>query len=121
MLKPKDYVINLTALYVNNKPIKPEESGIIKESILYADKIELRNNHSVITLEYSTSNFLKALEPDIQYKLEGFDKEWNNMHSNNNLITYTNLNPGHYVLKIKGVNKLTQQNKLINSAKAVET
>ncbi len=32
------------------------------------------------------------------------------MHSNNNLITYTNLNPGTYTLKIKGVNKLTQQN-----------
>ncbi|OQP62264.1 hybrid sensor histidine kinase/response regulator transcription factor [Niastella populi] len=111
MLKPKDYVITLTALYVNNRLIKPEEDpGIIKQSILYSDKIELDNNHSVLTVEFSTSNFIKALEPEIQYKLEGFDKEWINMHSNNNLITYTNLNPGSYVLKIKGVSKLTQQN-----------
>jgi Signal transduction histidine kinase len=111
MLKPRDYVINLTALYVNNKLIRPEEKqGILKASILYSDKIELDNNHSVLTLEFSTSNFLKALEPEIQYKLEGFDKEWINRHGHNNLITYTNLNPGHYVLKIKGVNKLTQQN-----------
>lgn len=110
MLKPKDYAINLTALYVNNKLIKPEEEpGIIKESILYSDKIELNNNHSVFSVEFSTSNYINALQPDIQYILEGFDKEWINMHGNNNLITYTNLNPGTYTLKIKGVNKLTRQ------------
>lgn len=108
MRKPKDYVINLTSLYVDNKLIKPDEKqGIIKESILYSDKIELDNNHSVFSVEFSTSNYIKALQPDIQYILEGFDKEWVNMHSNNNLITYTNLNPGKYVLKIKGINKLT--------------
>jgi signal transduction histidine kinase/CheY-like chemotaxis protein/AraC-like DNA-binding protein len=111
MLKPKDYIINLTALYVNNKLIKPEEEpGIISESILYSNRIELDNNHSVLSVEFSTSNYIKALQPEIQYILEGFDNEWVNMHSNNNLITYTNLNPGKYVLKIKGVNKLTQQN-----------
>lgn len=110
MLKPKDYVINLTSLYVNNKLIKPEEEpGIIKQSILYSDKIELNNDHSVVSVEFSTSNYIKALEPEIQYILEGFDEEWINMHSNNNLITYTNLNPGKYVLKIRGLNKLTQQ------------
>jgi signal transduction histidine kinase/ligand-binding sensor domain-containing protein/CheY-like chemotaxis protein/AraC-like DNA-binding protein len=110
MLKPKDYVINLTSLYVNNKLIKPEEEpGIIKQSILYSDKIELNNSHSVLAVEFSTSNYIKAVQPEIQYILEGFDKEWIDMHSNNNLITYTNLNPGTYTLKIKGVNKLTQQ------------
>jgi signal transduction histidine kinase/ligand-binding sensor domain-containing protein/DNA-binding response OmpR family regulator len=110
MIKPKDYVINLTALYVNNKLIKPEEEpGIIKESILYSNSIELDNSHSVFSVEFSTSNYIKALQPEIQYILEGFDQEWVNMHNNNNLITYTNLNPGKYVLKIKGVNKLTQQ------------
>lgn len=111
MLKPKDYVINLTALYVNNKLIKPdEEPGIVKKSILYADKIELNSGHSVLSFEFSTSNYIKALQPEIQYILEGFDDEWVSMHNDNNLITYTNLNPGKYVLKIKGVNKLTQQN-----------
>ncbi len=111
MLKPRDYVINLTALYVNNKLIKPkEEPGIIGESILYSDKIELNNSHSVFSVEFSTSNYIKALQPEIQYILEGFDKEWVNVHGNNNLITYTNLNPGKYILKIRGVNKLTQQN-----------
>ncbi|HUC81106.1 MAG TPA: two-component regulator propeller domain-containing protein [Flavisolibacter sp.] len=111
MLKPKDYVINLTALYINNKLIKPEdEPGIINESILYADKIELDNSHSVLSVEFSTSNYIKALQPEIQYILEGFDDQWVSMHNDNNLITYTNLNPGKYVLKIKGVNKLTQQN-----------
>lgn len=112
MLKPKDYVINLTALYVNNKLIRPEDApGIIEKSILYTDRIELNNNHSVLGVEFSTSNYLKALQPEIQYILEGFDREWVSMrNNNNNLITYTNLNPGKYVLKIKGVDKLTQQN-----------
>ncbi|MBS1663717.1 MAG: response regulator [Bacteroidetes bacterium] len=120
MLKPKDYAINLTALYVNNKLIKPDEdSSIIRESILYSDKIELNGSHSVFSVEFSTSNYLKALQPDIQYILEGFDKEWVNMHSNNNLITYTNLNPGTYTLKIKGINKLTQQNIPIKAVQIV--
>lgn len=120
MLKPKEYAINLTALYVNNKLITPEaEPGIIKESILYSDKIELNNSQTVLSVEFSTSNYTKALQPDIQYILEGFDQEWVNMHSNNNLITYTNLNPGTYTLKIKGVNKLTQQDTPVKSIKIV--
>ncbi len=62
LLKPKDYVINLTSLYVNNKLIRPEEEpGIIKQSILYADKIELNPSHSVFSVEFSTSNYIKSI------------------------------------------------------------
>ena len=36
--------------------------------------------------------------------MEGFDEEWTYVDADYNLITYTNLDPGKYLLMIKGSN-----------------
>lgn len=97
----KPYQLNLTSLEVNNKLILPnDESGILSESILYQPQITLHHNHSIITINFSLSNYVSVLRNRIYYKLEGFDKEWMNA-GYRKAITYTNLNPGKYKLIIK--------------------
>nr|WP_297153750.1 ATP-binding protein [uncultured Prevotella sp.] len=97
----KPYQLNFTSLEVNNKLILPNDgSGILSESILYQPQITLNHNHSIITVNFSLSNYVSVLRNLIYYKLEGFDKEWMSAGYRKG-ITYTNLNPGKYKLIIK--------------------
>ena len=97
----KPYQLNFTSLEVNNQQILPNDgSGILTESILYQPQITLNHNHSIITVNFSLSNYVSVLKNRIYYKLEGFDKDWMSA-GYRKAITYTNLNPGEYKLKIK--------------------
>lgn len=97
----KPYQLNFTSLEVNNELILPnDKSGIISRSLLYQPKVSLNHNHSIITINFSLSNYVSVLKNKIYYKLEGFDKEWISAGYRKS-ITYTNLNPGEYKLKIK--------------------
>lgn len=97
----KPYQLNLTSLEVNNKLILPgDDSGILSESLLYQPTILLNHNHSILTINFSLSNYVSVLKNKIYYKLDGFDKDWINANYRKN-ITYTNLNPGKYKLLIK--------------------
>lgn len=104
---PKPYQILLTALSVNNKPVKPGDGeGILKNSITTTDTLVLSERHSVISFDFAITNYIKALKSEIQYKLEGFDEQWIEAQSFNN-ITYTNLGPGTYHLKIRSIYSAT--------------
>ena len=48
-------------------------SGILTESILYQPQITLNHNHSIITVNFSLSNYVSVLKNRIYYKLEGFE------------------------------------------------
>ena len=97
----KPYQLNFTSLEVNNQVILPnDDSNILSESILYQPQITLNHNHSIITINFSLSNYVSVLRNRIYYKLEGFDKDWMSAGYRKG-ITYTNLNPGRYKLKIK--------------------
>ena len=99
--KPVDYRINLTNLYVNNVLVKPgNKDGILQSALPYTDQIELNHKHSVVSIEFVTTNYIKVVNPQIQYKLEGFDSQWidaDDRHS----VTYTNLESGNYVFRLR--------------------
>lgn len=101
-VEAKKYAINISRLYVNNDRVKPGDgTGILKQSIEYTDRIDLYSHkHTIFSVDFATSNYNKTIHPIIQYKLEGFDKEWT-LASINDKITYTNLSPGSYKLIIK--------------------
>ena len=99
-----EYSVIITGIRVNNQPVKPGDKSIIKQSLPYLDEIVLKPRHSVITILFSTSNYINVLKTDIQYQLVGFDKHWIDANYQQN-ITYTNLNPGTYTLRLRGKNK----------------
>lgn len=99
-----DYAVNITGIRVNNQIVKPGDESIIKQSLPYLDEIVLKPKHSVITILFSTTNYVNVLKTDVQYQLVGFDKEWIDANYQQN-ITYTNLNPGTYTLRLRGKTK----------------
>lgn len=91
-------------LYINNTRILPGGSdGILKEQLNSQKEIILQYNQSNISIEYSALNFIFADKNQYAYKLEGFDKEWNNVGSRR-MAYYTNIPPGEYRFVVKGSN-----------------
>jgi len=99
-IQPKSINIVITDLYVNNNRVLPDENGILQKDISYTDKIKLKHNENAIVIEFSCTNYINGNQQEVEYSLGGFDKKWIKTN-NRNLISYTNLNPGHYLLKIR--------------------
>ncbi|MBD8387820.1 two-component regulator propeller domain-containing protein [Dysgonomonas sp. BGC7] len=98
------YNLYFDKLFINNKLISPDDnSNILKETISSAPLIELKHNQNNIMLEFASSNYIYQTIQQYEYKLEGFDREWN-LTTSNTLI-YTNINPGKYKLLVREANK----------------
>ncbi len=94
----------LTSVLVMNNPVNPRRHGhILTENINYAGKIVLNHQHYVVTFGFAALNYINPQRNQYAYRLEGFDADWNYI-GNKHEVTYTNLNPGHYVLRVKGSN-----------------
>ena len=65
--------------------------------------IELSPKDYFFTIEFASLDFTTPQENHYQYMLENFDKEWIDA-KNHRTATYTNLDPGTYVFKVKGSN-----------------
>ncbi|MDO9153030.1 MAG: two-component regulator propeller domain-containing protein, partial [Paludibacter sp.] len=93
-----------TKLVVFNEITTPSEDrhkySPLKENITLADKIELKYNQSVFTIEFMGINYNANQKIQYAYFLEGSGKKWNHL-GNQNSVTFRNLQPGTYVFKVK--------------------
>ena len=100
----KPYDIVFSRLFVNGYEIGvDDESGLLKEALIETSSITLKSSHTIFSIEFAVSNFIAANKDEIVYRLEGFSDEWTPVRDQN-IITYTNLNPGNYKLVIKNNN-----------------
>lgn len=73
----------------------------LKKSIEYESDLQLSFKQSVIGFEFAVLSYVAPDENLIEYKMEGFDKQWYTIRGNKKQITYTSLPAGKYVLKIR--------------------
>lgn len=88
-------------LHINNTKIYPkDESGILQESLPFTHQLNLSAKQNNLIVNFSSSNYVDILRNTwYQYKLEGFDNSW--ILTTQPSLHYTNLSPGHYVLKVR--------------------
>ncbi len=94
----------ITDFLIFNHSVIPEKNGVIENEISEVSSIDLKYNQSFITFRFAALNYISSEKDKYAYKLEGFDKEWMYVDANNRSATYTNLNPGEYVFKVKAAN-----------------
>lgn len=94
--------IVFTDLKIFNKSVSigDDKKSVLKKSITETKHLTLNYDQNVFTLEFAALNFVNSDNNLYKYKLEGFNKSWNEP-SKIRSATYTNLNPGNYTLKIK--------------------
>jgi len=81
------------------------EGILLEGSITEPKALTLPWSASVFSLEFSALHFSDPSRNRYAYQLLGFDKDWVEADSYHRLATYTNLNPGHYVFRVKAANK----------------
>jgi signal transduction histidine kinase len=65
--------------------------------------VQLNYDENSIAFEFSALDFSNPLKNQYAYKLEGFEDNW--IYSGNRrYVSYTNLQPGDYVFRVKGSN-----------------
>jgi signal transduction histidine kinase/ligand-binding sensor domain-containing protein/DNA-binding response OmpR family regulator len=87
-----------------NQSVEPNENhSPLNKVISQTKEIILDYTQSVFTIEYVGINYNYSKKNQYAYYLEGFEKDWNYV-GNNRTATYTNLEPGNYVFKVKAAN-----------------
>lgn len=89
----------LTDLKISNRSVVPGEDSEITEHISVAKDISLDYKQN-FTLGFSALNYTSPEENRYLYKLDNFDKEWNQV-GKSTTASYTNLSPGKYTFKVK--------------------
>lgn len=96
--------IVFTNFYIFNKPVKTEtENEVLKNHINESDSIVLSYKQSVFSIQYAALNFINPEKNQYKYILEGFDNNWHYV-GNERKATYTNIDPGKYIFKVRGSN-----------------
>lgn len=77
---------------------------VLEKSIEATEVIELTHSENIISFEMAALDFHQPDKNMYTYKLEGFDNHWIETDASHRQITYTNLDPGEYILIVKGSN-----------------
>ncbi|WP_424004340.1 ligand-binding sensor domain-containing protein [Maribacter sp. IgM3_T14_3] len=94
----------VSGLKLFNQPVLPNDDfGILKKDISQVDSLTFNYDQSVINIDFKALTFRHPESVNYAFYLEGFEKDWNYV-GNNPTATYTNLNPGEYILRIKSTN-----------------
>lgn len=87
--------VYITSISVNNEPYL-SGTDIIKD-------IELTHDQNVFSFNFIALSYSQSDKNKYAYKLEGFNKDWNYV-GNKKSATYTNLDAGSYVFRVKASN-----------------
>jgi signal transduction histidine kinase/ligand-binding sensor domain-containing protein/DNA-binding response OmpR family regulator len=98
----------LTNLRVFDKSPQPGEvinnRVLLKSAISEATDITLKYHENIFSLEFAALNYSNPEKNQYAYKLEGFNNDWLTTDGSHRTITYTNLDPGKYIFRVKASN-----------------
>jgi signal transduction histidine kinase/ligand-binding sensor domain-containing protein/DNA-binding response OmpR family regulator len=106
--KPLNTKVVITGLKIFNKMVQPGENinkrVILKDAIYNSDKINLSYKDKEFTLEFSALHYANPQRIRYQYRLQGFNDEWQQADGNTRSVTYTNLDDGNYTFQVRATN-----------------
>ena len=108
-LPENDFVppVAFTEIRILDKPLYAGmrlSSQTIQSAVSSLDKLTLSHLENIISVSFSSLSFQAPIKNQYAYMLEGFDADWLYTDASRRYVTYTNLDPGTYTLKVKGTN-----------------
>jgi len=98
----------ITDFQLFNKSVKVNDlidgTVLLRTSITQTQSITLKSYQNVFTIEFASLNYIESHKVKHQYMMEGFDKGWINSDNGIRKATYTNLDAGDYVFKVRASN-----------------
>jgi signal transduction histidine kinase/ligand-binding sensor domain-containing protein/DNA-binding response OmpR family regulator len=93
----------LTDFQIFNKPVAIHKESALRQHIGLAKEIVLSYRQSVFSLAFAALNYSFPEKNQYAYKMEGFDTDWTFV-GHVRSATYTNLDPGQYIFRVKASN-----------------
>jgi signal transduction histidine kinase/ligand-binding sensor domain-containing protein/DNA-binding response OmpR family regulator len=101
--------IVLTGFQILDKNVEPGESinsrVLLNRALSQLQSVDLKYKENVFSIDFASLDFSHNDNDKYAYMLEGFNEDWLYTDGNQRRATYTNLNPGHYVFKVKVLNR----------------
>jgi hypothetical protein len=100
--------VAITDFQIFNKSLKPgqgDHPDVLKTAIEHTSALTLLEADSVFSLEFAALHYAAPQRNRFAYQLQGFDEDWVVTDSTKRFATYTNLDPGKYVFRVKAANK----------------
>lgn len=80
-------------------------SSPLQQPLFLQKRLELDYSQSVISLDFTALDYAMPQKNRYAFRLGGFETQWNYVDAQRRSATYTNLDPGHYELHLRGTNK----------------
>lgn len=94
----------ITDFRLFNKPVPiGNEASALHQHISETQELRLTYRDAMFSFEFAALNYISPEKNQYAYMLEGFDPGWNEIKSTRT-ATYTNLDPGDYVFRVKASN-----------------
>jgi len=90
----------ITSFQLANKPVAIGGDSVLHESILETDELVLTYQDNVFSFEFVALDYRDPDKCRYKYKMEGFEKDWNEVDRTRRYVTYTNLDPGEYIFRV---------------------
>jgi ligand-binding sensor domain-containing protein/signal transduction histidine kinase len=92
----------LTDFRLFGRPVTVGTDSPLRKSIGYTKALTLSHDQNVFSLEFSALSYFNPAANRYRYKLEGLDREWHEVGSNQRLVTYTTLPARMYTFRVQG-------------------
>ena len=87
-----------------NKSARPgQKDSPLQKDILFTKQVTLNHRQTTISIDYAGIDFLSPEKLAYKYKLEGFEKQWNNVGTFRR-AAYSNLPAGKYTFYVSAIN-----------------
>ena len=96
--------VYITDLQIFNKSVHiQDKNSPLQKPITETHDLTLSYKQSVLSFSFAALNYTIPANNEYAYKLEGFDKGWT-YAGTKRTATYTNLDPGDYIFRVKASN-----------------
>jgi signal transduction histidine kinase len=97
--------IVLTDLRLFGRPVTLSPGSPLKKAVNYTDTITLSRSQNIFSIGFSALSYFNAATNRYRYMLEGLDKKWNEVGSDQRLASYTTLPTGTYIFHVQGASR----------------
>jgi hypothetical protein len=97
--------IVLTDFRLFGSPVTLSPGSPLKKAVNYTDTITLSHSQNIFSIGFSALSFFNPATNRYRYMLEGLDKKWNEVGSDQRLASYTTLPAGTYMFHVQGASR----------------
>ncbi|MFZ2854441.1 MAG: two-component regulator propeller domain-containing protein, partial [Rhodocyclaceae bacterium] len=100
--------VAITDISVFNQSLlgSPATADVTLEgAVTEPQRLKLAAKASVFSLEFSALHYADPARNRFAFRLDGFDHDWQERSAEHRIATYTNLDPGQYLFRLKAASK----------------